>query len=512
MTTDSGADQGEGLLDRVRQLCGQAADRLPAGPAALVRQAAGSLGEPLRLAFVGRVSSGKSTLVNGYLGRLLAPTDEGECTKVVTSFRFGPADRAQACLHDGSVLPVPLDPGGTLPSKLDVEVDEIRSIEVELSLEVLRDTTIIDTPGLNSVHDENSSRTHDELGISARGNDARGNDARGIDPESRYAAATADAVLFVLNATAHDDERMVLREFRGVSLGLHAAPSNAVGLLTKADEVTMDDDPWAAAVGLAARQSRQLGRDVATVLPVIGLLAETAEARFTESDAAAIRGLAALGQQDREVMLLSAQYFTGFDSAVDPASRERLYTMLRPHGLRRLLAAADEGASGPAMVEALRQCSGMAAVRAEIDRRFRARAVALKAAKALAAMAAAVSSAEVDHSTRAWATGAIDDLGLDPVMHGLEELRALSLVSSGAALLPRAQLDEAARVLAETRTDRRLGLPGAGRDALLAAAHQGVQRWTAIANTAISPRARDVARVITRSLDLECDRLGGEQP
>ena len=36
MTTDSGADQGEGLLDRVRQLCGQAADRLPAGPAALV--------------------------------------------------------------------------------------------------------------------------------------------------------------------------------------------------------------------------------------------------------------------------------------------------------------------------------------------------------------------------------------------------------------------------------------------------------------------------------------------
>ena len=71
---------------------------------------------------------------------------------------------------------------------------------------------------------------------------------------------------------------------------------------------------------------------------------------------------------------------------------------------------------------------------------------------------------------------------------------------------------DAARVLAETRTDRRLGLPGAGRDALLAAAHQGVQRWTAIANTAISPRARDVARVITRSLDLECDRLGGEQP
>jgi hypothetical protein len=257
---------------------------------------------------------------------------------------------------------------------------------------------------------------------------------------------------------------------------------------------------------------RQLGRDVATVLPVIGLLAETAEARFEEADATAIRELAAFGQADRDVMLLSPQYFTSFESAVAPARREQLYAMLRPFGLRRLLAAADAGASGPAMVEALRQCSGMAAVRAEIDRRFRARAAALKAAKALAAVAAAVSSGETDRGTRAWAAAAIDDLGLDPVMHGLEELRALSLVSSGAALLPQAQLDEAARVLAETRTDRRLGLPGADRDALLAAARRGVQRWTAIANTAISPRARDLARVITRSLDQECDRLGGEQP
>jgi dynamin family protein len=491
------AGTAESLHDRVRQLCGEAADRLPAGPAALVREAAAALGEPLRIAFVGRVSSGKSTMVNGYLGRLLAPTDEGECTKVVTSIRFGPADRAQARLHDGSVLPLPLDPGGPLPSKLGAEVDEVRSIEVELSLEALRDTTIIDTPGLNSAHDENSSRTREELGI---------------DQESQAAAATADAVLFILNATAHDDERAVLRQFRGVSLGLHAAPSNAIGLLTKADEVSMDEDPWPAAVDLAAKHSRQLGRDVATVLPVVGLLAETAEARFTQADADAIRALAALGPADREVMLLGPDYFTGLDSAVGPAQRERLYAMLRPFGLRRLLRAADAGASGPAMVDELRQCSGMAAVRSGIDRRFRARAAALKAAKVLAALAASAGSPEVDHATRAWVTGAIDDLGLDPVMHGLEELRALSLVSSGAALLPGAQLGEAERLLTETESGRRLGLPDADRDALLTAAREGLTRWTTIANTAISPRARDLARVIIRTLDLECDRLGGDQP
>jgi hypothetical protein len=497
VTGRNGSGTAESLHDRVREFCVQAAGRLPAEPAARVREAAAALGEPLRVAFVGRVSSGKSTLVNGYLGRLLAPTDEGECTKVVTSIRFGPADRAQLRLHDGSVLPLPLDAGSPLPSKLDVEVDEVRSIEVELSLEVLRDTTIIDTPGLNSAHEENSSRTREELGI---------------DPESRAAAATADAVLFVLNATAHDDERAVLRQFRGVSLGLHAAPSNAVGLLAKADEVSMDDDPWPAAVDLAAKHSRQLGRDVATVLPVVGLLAETAEARFTQADADAIRTLAALGPAEREVMLLGPGYFTGFESAVDPAHRERLYTMLRPFGLRRLLAAADAGASGPAMVEELRQCSGMAGVRAEIDRRFRARAGALKAAKALAAVAAAARSPEVDRPTRAWLTGAIDDLGLDPVMHGLAELRVLSLVTSGTAQLPGAQLTEAERILTETDSSRRLGLPDAGRDELISAAQQGLERWAAIASTAISPRARDLARVIVRTLDLERDRLGGDQP
>ena len=78
-----------GLLDRVQMLCGQAASRLPARQAEAVRQAGAALNDPLRLAFVGRVSSGKSTLLNAYLGKRLAPTDEGECTTLVTSVRFG---------------------------------------------------------------------------------------------------------------------------------------------------------------------------------------------------------------------------------------------------------------------------------------------------------------------------------------------------------------------------------------------------------------------------------------
>jgi hypothetical protein len=497
MSTRPAADHGEDLTSRLRSLCGQVASRLPEGSSAAVRRACDSLGEPLRIAFVGRVSSGKSTLVNGYLGRRLAPTDEGECTTLVTSVGFGPSDQARAVLRDGSVLALPLGADGPLPSELGVDPARVGSIEVELSLEVLRDTIIIDTPGLNSPHEDNVGRTREAVGI---------------DPASQAAAATADAILFVLNARAHDDEREILRQFRGVSLGLHAAPSNAIGLLAKADEVSQDQDPWPAATAVAAGQARLLGGDVATVLPVVGLLAQTAEADFTDADATTIRILAGLGAEAREEMLLGSDYFTGLESPVEPGQRRRLYDMLRPFGLRQLLAAADRGASGPAMVEELRACSGMAALRAEIDRRFRARQAALKAAKVLEAVRTAAAGPDVDYATRRWAAGALDDLGSDPAMHPLEELRALSLISSGAAALPEADRDEAIRVLSDCDPARRLGLPAAGPDELLAAASAGVRRWTALATTAISPRARDVARIVARSLDLERDHLEGGQP
>ena len=47
------------------------------------------LAEPLRVAIAGKVKAGKSTLLNALVGELLAPTDTGECTKIVTWYRDG---------------------------------------------------------------------------------------------------------------------------------------------------------------------------------------------------------------------------------------------------------------------------------------------------------------------------------------------------------------------------------------------------------------------------------------
>ncbi|MGH9032757.1 MAG: dynamin family protein, partial [Acidimicrobiia bacterium] len=47
------------------------------------------LDDPLRVAIAGRVKAGKSTLLNALVGEELAPTDAGECTKIVTWYRDG---------------------------------------------------------------------------------------------------------------------------------------------------------------------------------------------------------------------------------------------------------------------------------------------------------------------------------------------------------------------------------------------------------------------------------------
>ena len=43
--------------------------------------------EPLRVAIAGKVKAGKSTLLNALVGEEIAPTDAGECTRVVTWYQ-----------------------------------------------------------------------------------------------------------------------------------------------------------------------------------------------------------------------------------------------------------------------------------------------------------------------------------------------------------------------------------------------------------------------------------------
>ena len=133
---------------------------LPRSPPSAIASTA-----PSASAIAGRVKAGKSTLLNALVGERLAPTDAGECTRIVTTYREGLGYGVMALLRtgdqerlkfsrDGGVLAIDL--GGRAP-------EEVERLDIGWPSSALRRLTLVDTPGLASLDDRNSVRTRDFL-------------------------------------------------------------------------------------------------------------------------------------------------------------------------------------------------------------------------------------------------------------------------------------------------------------------------------------------------------------
>ncbi|GAB4003392.1 hypothetical protein GCM10029992_44880 [Glycomyces albus] len=93
------------------------------------------------------------------------------------------------------------------------------------------------------------------------------------------------------------------------------------------------------ATPIAADQATILKRAVCDVVPVVGLLAETAEAGLlTAADCEALRTLAGLDEEKRALMLASAGLFTSTEGPVDVEQRKRLLERLDLYGINFAIA------------------------------------------------------------------------------------------------------------------------------------------------------------------------------
>ena len=140
------------LLASVRGLLEHATQSYAATPAAVHRLQAvlDRLDEPLRVAIAGKVKAGKSTLLNALVGEELAPTDAGECTRIVTWYRDGITYRATLEPTQGESRQVPFTrEGGAISIDLGgTEPGEITRLVIEWPSSSLRQMTLIDTPGI----------------------------------------------------------------------------------------------------------------------------------------------------------------------------------------------------------------------------------------------------------------------------------------------------------------------------------------------------------------------------
>lgn len=109
----------------------------------------------VEVALLGRVSSGKSSLVNALLGQALLPVGAIPVTAVVTRIRHGDALRIRAIDMEGRVEEVAVE---ALPQYIAESGNagnqrHLREVTIEVAADILHGGVVLtDTPGLGSLH------------------------------------------------------------------------------------------------------------------------------------------------------------------------------------------------------------------------------------------------------------------------------------------------------------------------------------------------------------------------
>jgi len=480
---------GRALPADVRGLLDVAADVHRDSPvaAARVRALQERLDEPLRVALAGRVKAGKSTLLNALVGERIAPTDAGECTRVVTWYRRGAVPRVVLHSLDGARRPLPVRRvRGELRLELaEAAAEQVERLVVDWPTAGLAAATLIDTPGISSLSAEASARTQAFL-------------------DAGDQLSGADAVVFLT------------RQFQPADLAFLAAVQRACGglatttlsVLSRADDAGGGQLDALIAAGELARRTAELPAVRAlssTVLPVAGLMALGGRT-LRHADFVAFRALARADRSAVETMLLTADRFRRPDAPVDLSAEVRrgLVERFGLFGVRMAVALLRTGVQdAPTLADQLVTRSGLAELQRLLAVQFTDRGDQLKAATALRLLERLLREVPTD--------------GDDVLWRGLDRVRSESLELPELELLSRTRLPDgpfppetrevAERLLGATDPSpaARLGLPPtASAEQLRAAAHEAVRRWQ---ERAADPLARRTTVDAAELLVLEAESL-----
>jgi hypothetical protein len=491
------------------------ADPALASLASALEEALVVLRGPMRVAVVGLIKAGKSTLLNALLGAPLLPTGTQETTFTVGTLAWSEAPSLRLRFKDPA-RPAEERPFGELDGLMRRGDDlsllrGLERVEIGYPNPLLRRMTLVDTPGLASSHREDSANTADFLRL--RGKAAQAASEREAD--------SAHAVLYVFSRGIHDGDRSVLAELQGAAAG-RTSPLNALGVLGKVDlywDPVEATDPLEAGRRVAARLASdpRARRLLHGVVPVAGLPAGGAGGL----DAAARAALVTLAGMEpsalRRLLATDARFATADIPGVPvpPAQRAWLLDALGAWGVWAASAALRQNPEvdlGQAMAER----AGLVALRDLLLRHFGGRARLIKLNAALPRLRAAL------FALRAAPQGPRVRERLDRIGRHLEylerghlsfaQLAALQDLHAGRLELAPEEALQLRAVTGEAGQEAaaRLGLePDAGTNELRARAEALLTHWYGVAHGVDGRNGATVAAalVVARSLEEIAQRL-----
>lgn len=214
-----------------------------------------SLDEPCIVAVVGQVNAGKSTFVNALLGQKnYAKVGNEETTALLTYFKYG-IDESIKCFWKNGEITSELDSfleriQGHNEKALAI-VSEISHVEIYLNSPFLKEITIVDTPGTESIVVEHEYRTNDVI------------QSHIYQTEQLNQEATA-IIYLVGSVNPNTEQKKYLEIFRQITNGV-ARPMNSIGVMSKIDlssQVLSDPQRYSKKI------YEQLKEELNTVVPV----------------------------------------------------------------------------------------------------------------------------------------------------------------------------------------------------------------------------------------------------
>jgi len=227
------------LADAIR-MCESCADASELG--LKISELSTRVDKPLRVAIVGIMKAGKSTLMNALVKEKLVFTGNVETTYTVSWFKYGEKPSLRIVFRqtdkDKQAGKKPESLNATfedlekwtvrLKAKENPQINDVAYIEIYYPNEILKTLELIDTPGLCSSYNLDAKNTLDFLGVKSAA------EAKELDRITQKEASLADAIIYAFTRSAGDTDQKLLSQFHGNSLE-NSSPINALGVYTRSD-------------------------------------------------------------------------------------------------------------------------------------------------------------------------------------------------------------------------------------------------------------------------------------